>query len=452
MEDQKIDSNNEKKVNDNINKNLEILPEKKELIKKEINSNNNDNKNSIYEKFLFKNEDLYLSKENLQEIKIYDINVFNKIYISPDGNCLYHSISYHLFGTQDNDEKIRSETYNYLINNKTFIYEYCYVENNRYYLDIELGIERRKIKYFVEDYIENIKKSGFYGGFIELYILSKLYNCPIVILIEEDINGTHYYKKLMVYNNTTELEYKIQNIVYLLYENEDHYRYLEPNIRLIKFNKKNSEVINNISVSTTQKINNINNNMLNLSNKTLDSNDEKNIKNFNNEPQSENNLFPNDNKIPNIEKLNEDKKISKDNSINNIIKNNIKDYDKNVINSDKKEIDNNMKSKLIISEEIPFENTIYDDYINYCKNNRFQIKNNDKTVIEVPEFPILIGDHIKINYYNYIFNYLYIDKYNIKNTPKYPPYITQLKDLKEKDNKKRIYRIHAKTYYLDKDK
>ena len=66
MEDQKIDSNNEKKVNDNINKNLEILPEKKELIKKEINSNNNDNKNSIYEKFLFKNEDIYLSKENLQ--------------------------------------------------------------------------------------------------------------------------------------------------------------------------------------------------------------------------------------------------------------------------------------------------------------------------------------------------------------------------------------------------
>ena len=29
-----------------------------------------------------------------------------------------------------------------------------------------------------------------------------------------------------------------------------------------------------------------------------------------------------------------------------------------------------------------------------------------------------------------------MDKYNIKNSPKYPPYITQLKDLNEKDKKK----------------
>lgn len=173
------------------------------MIKIEINSNKNDNKNNIYEKFLFKNEDIYLSKEILKDIQIYDINIYNKIYINPDGNCLYHSTSYHLFVMQDYDENIRLETYDYLINNKTFIYEYCYVENNRYYLDIELGKERSKKIFFVEDYIENIKKSGFYGGFIELYILSKLYNIPIVILIEEEINGSKYYKKLMVYNNTT---------------------------------------------------------------------------------------------------------------------------------------------------------------------------------------------------------------------------------------------------------
>ena len=257
MEDEKSDLIKEKKTNDNINKNLENLNEQKEIINIEINSKKNDNINNIYEKCLIKNEEIYLSEENLKDIQIYDSDIFNKIYIIPDGNFLYHSISYHLFGTQDFDENIRLETYNYLINNKTFIYEYCYLENNRYYLDIEFGKERRKQKYFVEDYIENIKKSGFYGGFIELYILSKLYNIPILILVEEEINGIKYYKKLMIYNNTTELEFKMQNIIFLLYENENHYRYLEPKLKLIKFNIKNCDVINNISKRTTQSINNI---------------------------------------------------------------------------------------------------------------------------------------------------------------------------------------------------
>ena len=61
-----------------------------------------------------------------------------------------------------------------------------------------------------------------------------------------------------------------------------------------------------------------------------------------------------------------------------------------------------MKYKIIISEEIPFDNTIYENYINYCKNNRFHIRNKAQELIEVSEFPILIGDYIKINYYNYI--------------------------------------------------
>ena len=103
-----------------------------------------------------------------------------------------------------------------MINNKTFIYGYCYLENNRYYINKEFSKERRKQKYFVEDYIENIKKSGFYGGFIELYILSKLYNIPILILIEKERNGIKYYQKLMVYNNTIDLEFKIQNVIFLL--------------------------------------------------------------------------------------------------------------------------------------------------------------------------------------------------------------------------------------------
>ena len=106
------------------------------MIKIEITSKTNVNIINLYEKFFIKNEEVYLSKENLKDIQMYDSNIFNKIYINSDGNCFYHSISYQLYGIQDYDENIRLETYNYLINNKTFIYEYCYLENNRYYLDI----------------------------------------------------------------------------------------------------------------------------------------------------------------------------------------------------------------------------------------------------------------------------------------------------------------------------
>ena len=74
----------------------------------------------------------------------------------------------------------------------------------------------------------------------------------------------------MVYNNTIDLEFKIQNVIFLLYENENHYRYLEPKLKLIKFNIKNSDVINNISMNTIQNINNINNKILIIKNYTLD--------------------------------------------------------------------------------------------------------------------------------------------------------------------------------------
>ena len=110
----------------------------------EINSKKNYNIINFYKKFLIKNKEVYQSKENLKDIQMYDSNIFNNIYINPDGNCFYHSIPYHLFGTQDCDDNIRLETFNYLINNKTFIYEYCYLENNSYYLDIEFGNERIK--------------------------------------------------------------------------------------------------------------------------------------------------------------------------------------------------------------------------------------------------------------------------------------------------------------------
>ena len=41
------------------------------------------------------------------------------------------------------------------------MYEYCYLEENKYYIDIEFEVNKIKKKYFIEHYIENLKKDGF---------------------------------------------------------------------------------------------------------------------------------------------------------------------------------------------------------------------------------------------------------------------------------------------------
>ena len=46
------------------------------------------------------------------------------------------------------------------------------VENNLYYINIK--IKNKTIKYFIEDYIENIKKDGFYAVFLEINTISNI--------------------------------------------------------------------------------------------------------------------------------------------------------------------------------------------------------------------------------------------------------------------------------------
>ena len=77
---------------------------------------------------------------------------------------MYRSVSFHDEGHENNYNEIRLSTYNFVKNNPTFIYEYCYEENNLFYIDIDVG--EIKVIYFIEDYIETIKENGFFGGFI----------------------------------------------------------------------------------------------------------------------------------------------------------------------------------------------------------------------------------------------------------------------------------------------
>ena len=90
------------------------------------------NNSNIYQYFKLKEEIIYLDMENLKNTQVYEEDYFNNINIEPDGICLYHCISFHLFGAQEFDENIRLDIYNYININKTLIYEYCYLENNNF--------------------------------------------------------------------------------------------------------------------------------------------------------------------------------------------------------------------------------------------------------------------------------------------------------------------------------
>ena len=39
---------------------------------------------------------------------------------------------------------------------------------------------------------------------------------------------------MMLYDNSEKIGYKLEEIIFLYYKNENHYNYLEPNIRLFK--------------------------------------------------------------------------------------------------------------------------------------------------------------------------------------------------------------------------
>ena len=49
------------------------------------------------------------------------------------------------------------------------LFDFCSVKNNE--LIITIKENNRKINYNINDYISNIKKDGFYGGFIEIYAI-----------------------------------------------------------------------------------------------------------------------------------------------------------------------------------------------------------------------------------------------------------------------------------------
>ena len=123
---------------------------------------------------------------------------------------------------------IHIKVYDYITNNKTIFYEYCFIEDNKYYINAQKN--NKNIKYFIKDYFENIKTNGFYGGFMEIHALSIIYNKPInVLVLKYDYQKKiYYYAKILSYIFINEKIINIDDIIDLSFEN-NNYNLLFPN-------------------------------------------------------------------------------------------------------------------------------------------------------------------------------------------------------------------------------
>ena len=77
-----------------------------------------------------------------------------------DGNCLFRTLSFYLHNNENAHKNLRESAYQYVTNNITNFYEYCYLKNGFYYIDIKEGSHIKK--YILDDYVEKIKKKIFF--------------------------------------------------------------------------------------------------------------------------------------------------------------------------------------------------------------------------------------------------------------------------------------------------
>ena len=89
-------------------------------------------------------------------------------------SCI-EAVSFHYLGHENNYNNIRILTYNYVKQNPTFVYEYCVEENNIFYIDID--VNGKKVKYFIEDYIDSIKNGGFLEDLLNCIYYQKYIMC-----------------------------------------------------------------------------------------------------------------------------------------------------------------------------------------------------------------------------------------------------------------------------------
>ena len=94
---------------------------------------------NIYKDIVIDNNENIIFKEENLNFEIYENNFFDIIQIRGDSNCFFRTVSKYIYGSENNYAILREAAYNYVKDNLTEFYEFCYVEDGCYYTDIEEG-------------------------------------------------------------------------------------------------------------------------------------------------------------------------------------------------------------------------------------------------------------------------------------------------------------------------
>lgn len=230
-----------------------------------------------------------------------------------------------------------------------------------------------------------------------------------------------------------------KDLCILINENNTHWNIIIHNSEIVLINILDNNLVNNIInnkyIKYRKKLNDKNKEKLNLKEKDF-SLDEVNRTKIG---------------ILNNDLLKEKNKYHK-NLINLELNSNIDKIYNNYLNNKLNSQSDNNNTKY---NEGSKDKNIKDNYIQKLKNNFI----DDKTIdivcsfkkLSVKQISNLLNDNNKIIKYGDIFRYLYNKKYN-NNQNLYPNYITNIKDKKIRNNKKRMFRKACKSYSIDNNK
>ena len=139
----------------------------------------------------------------------------------------------------------RKAVYLYVKDNITKFYEYCYVEEGIYYIDIEeKGIFHQ---YILDEYVEKIKEDSFFSGFIEINAASTIINRPI---IRENLNFQKsylFYSILALFNLKENEIFNVEDIIFINYVNRIYFNiFWQKKKQIIDLRNENKSILDNI--------------------------------------------------------------------------------------------------------------------------------------------------------------------------------------------------------------
>ena len=205
-------------------------------------------------------EQLYQLIKNNSDIPKSNLELYE---VKKDGNCFYRVLSLYLTQDQNNHDVIRKLIYQATKENKNNLFPF-FLNNNS---DSERDSIINNMKY--ENYIEQIKKDGFYAGNVEMGTASILLNLNISIYKLDENKPLHYVHFANIWKDINDIN---NDIIIILFTGNNHFSLLsfqnnkiksikelkEIETKKIKFQKENIEIDNDKYVNKLCTVNNDN--------------------------------------------------------------------------------------------------------------------------------------------------------------------------------------------------